>query len=149
MLTRRPSWILAFKASKFIGILGLLLLYPVFGPGASWAVDRDYARPIQQSELTAQQQEWVRQIESLARPLEAEQVMYRYGRQEPCDQLNQAGEYTGEVFDRYSRISQRRKTIAGHGVYIAGNPVSSVGYYEGGATQVILDRGTPVLDLTQ
>ena len=60
--------------------------------------------------------------------------MYYYGKPEPCDRLNRAGAQT--------------RAIAGHGVYIAGNPSSSLTYFEGGITQVILAHGTPILDLT-
>jgi hypothetical protein len=75
-------------------------------------------------------------------------VMYHYGRPEPCQRLIQNQTYSGAIFDRYSRIREGSGAVAGHGIYMAGNPYSSAEYFSGGALQIVVEQGTPVIDVT-
>ena len=119
----------------------------VAGP-AQGQIRRKYASPPRKEELTEAERDLVGRIEALAVPLKEEQVMYHYGSKSACDRLNSGGSYTGELFERYSRIPEGEKSLAGHGVYIARDPLSSLDYFSGGATRVVLSPGTRVLDLS-
>jgi hypothetical protein len=115
---------------------------------ASAAPDRVYGAPPRVTDLTDEQRELVRLAESLAVPLSEERIMYHYGKPEPCEKLAEGGSYTGEVYNKYSRISEKGSAVAGHGIYIAGNPSSSASYFKGGAVEAVLAPGTPLIDLT-
>jgi hypothetical protein len=84
----------------------------------------------------------------MATPVREKQVLYHYGSAESCARINATGTYTDEVHARYSRLPEGEKSLAGHGLYIAGDPLSSLSYFRGGSTQVLLEPGARVLDLT-
>jgi len=111
-------------------------------------VRRRYTSPPAWSELSQAERDLVRKIESMATPVREKQVLYHYGSKDACARINGTGTYSGDVHARYSRLPEGEKSLAGHGVYIAGDPLSSLNYFRGGATQVILEPGTRVLDLT-
>jgi len=131
---------------RYAAIFSLVL--SVFGSGSRALADREYAKPPRLEELTPEQQELMRKAMSLAIPLAEERITYHYGKPDPCEKLVASGTYAGEVFDKYSRLSEKGGAVAGHGVYIAGNPLSSISYFSGGGLQVVLGSGTPMIDLT-
>ena len=129
-------------------LLILSLFTSLFVPGLQSLASKDYPRPLKLEELTTEQQELMRKAMSLATPLTEERITYHYGKPAPCEKLVQSGTYTGEVYAKYSRLSEKGGAVAGHGVYIAGNPHSSITYFAGGGVQVVLAPGTPVIDVT-
>jgi len=128
--------------------LFLTLIVSVLVCGRPAIASRDYPRPLKLEELTAEQQELIRKVMSLATVVAEERITYHFGKPAPCEKLLQSGTYTGEVFEKYSRLSERGGAVAGHGIYIAGNPYSSVEYFNGGGLQVVLAPGTKMIDLT-
>jgi hypothetical protein len=131
------------------GALGLLVVILVLGLSPLRAQARFYESPPRLEALTAEQQELLRKAQSLIEPTTEEKIMYHYGGAAPCQKLNEAGSYTGAIYEKYSRIRTNSRAIAGHGVYVAGNPSSSSNYFKGGITQVVLAPGTPMIDLTR
>ena len=99
--------------------------------------------------LTSEQQVLLEKIRPFLRPLPADQIMYHYGVESTCNQMNHAGRMTEEAHRRFASIPMSDSAIAGHGMYVAGNPTSSLGYFRGGATQVVLRQGMPSLDVSQ
>ncbi len=139
------SWRSVRNSGLFL--LGLLVWAGLLEP-AYPQVRRKYATPPRVEELSEAERALVAKIEAMAVPLKEEQVMYHYGSKGACDRLNSGGTYTGELFERYSRLPEGEKSLAGHGIYIASDPLSSLDYFSGGATRVHLAPGTRVLDLS-
>jgi hypothetical protein len=128
--------------------LFLTLIVSVLVCGRQAIASRDYPRPLKLEELSTEQQELMRKAMTLAKPLAEERITYHFGKPASCEKLVQSGTYTGDVYAKYSRLSQKGGAVAGHGVYIAGNPHSSITYFAGGGVQVVLAPGTPVIDVT-
>jgi hypothetical protein len=103
--------------------------------------------PIRIEDLTPEQRQKVAALEALASPLSENRVFYHYGTPAACDRLNSSGGYVGEIRKRYGALPMGLGTVEGHGLYIAGDPVSSLDYYRGGATQVLIPKGNRLLDL--
>ena len=110
---------------------------------------RYYESPPRLESLTPEEQELLRKVQSLIEPTTEEKIMYHYGGAAPCEKLNEAGSYTGAIQEKYSRLRANSRAVAGHGVYVAGNPSSSSTYFKGGITQVVIETGTPMIDLTR
>jgi|GEM_PF-1842291 len=126
----------------------IAFLLAVFVAGAPVFAQRQYATPPRLEELNEEQLELMKKAMSLAMPLSEERITYHYGKPAPCEKLVAAQKYTGELYDKYSRLSERGGAVAGHGVYIAGNPHSSLDFFSGGGLQAVISQGTPMIDLT-
>ena len=144
-LSARPTFA---SKSAFLALALLSFAVEISAGPALAQVRRRYTSPPAWSELSQAERDLVRKIESMATPVRDQKILYHYGSSESCARINATGTYSGEVHARYSKLPEGEKSLAGHGVYIAGDPLSSLNYFRGGATQVILEPGARVLDLT-
>ena len=103
--------------------------------------------PIAREKLTERQIEIVEYIESLTKPLPETQHFYHYGSKPACDALVEQGGYAGKIKARYGSFSQGPQNAAGHGLYVADNIHSSSHYFTGSMIEVVLEKGTKVLDI--
>lgn len=91
-------------------------------------------------------------IESLAKPLAEDVVMYRWQSKAAADDLLRRG-YQGNVHDAFMAAPvDRTKASAGNGLYVASNPLSSShyarDYAEAALVEVRVPKGTLLLDVS-
>lgn len=99
--------------------------------------------------LTPRQRDALEKIRLFMQPIAEDRVFYHYGYESTCQNLIQTGRMTPEVHRNYADIPVSGAAVAGHGIYMAGNPTSSLSYFRGGANEIVIPRGTPQLDLSR
>ena len=105
--------------------------------------------PVVLDQLNPRQRDALEKIRLFMQPLAEERVFYHYGYESTCQNLIQTSRMTPEIHRNYADIPVSGSAVAGHGIYMAGNPTSSLSYFRGGANEIVVPKGTPQLDLSR